>query len=80
MDKKVKSKLKMYMQSLAADKLKRSRAWNGYKVYMPVYRKSVETGLPRMILEKDGVVRLSSYEEYFLYVKETRKVKVRLCT
>lgn len=41
--------------------------WNGYTVYVPVFNNVAYTGLPVVILEKDGDFRLSDSQETFDY-------------
>lgn len=31
--------------------------WKGFKVYMAVYKETVEVGLPSLLLEKDGAFK-----------------------
>ena len=73
MDKDMKNKLELCRQNLSADSLRKREDWSGYQVYVPVYKKEYEGGLPRVVLAKDGVVRLSTHEECFAYMDFTRK-------
>jgi len=69
----MKNKLELCRQNLSADSLRKREDWNGYQVYVPIYKKEIEGGLPRVVLVKDGVVRLSTHEECFSYMDFTRK-------
>jgi len=73
MDRDMKNKLELCRQGLSADHLRKRKDWNGYQVYVPIYKQERISGLPQVVLAKDGVVRLSTYEECFSYMDFTRK-------
>ena len=67
---KVKHEIDFLMRyELAADSYKKGEDWQGYKVYEPVYKKSVCIGFPLVVLVKDNDVRLSTNEECFQYLE-----------
>ena len=53
---------------LKASSVKRGKDWNGYKVFVPVYRKRCIIGLPYVILVKGDEARISTEEESFAYL------------
>ena len=71
MDKKIKNELDLCRKCLQADHLKKGKEWNGYIVYVPVYKHLYEGGLPQVVLVKDGEVRVSTHEEGFAYMEFT---------
>ena len=66
---KLKTELNLCKKKLFANRLKKGESWNGFEVYEPVYKKEFIGGLPRVILVKNDVVRISSYEECFEYLR-----------
>lgn len=68
MDKKTRKRLREYKVMLMADAFVKGKEWRGYTVYMPVYKKEKDVGLPRVVLERNGVFRESSYQECFEYM------------
>ncbi len=68
MDKNIKKKLEEYKKLLSADCFKKGKQWRGYNVYEPIYKREVEGGLPRVVLEKNGIMRESSHQECFEYM------------
>ena len=72
---KLKKLLELCRISLSADKLKKGKDWNGYKVYEPVYKCEFIGGLPRVVLIKDEDVRISTFEECFKYMEFVRNDK-----
>lgn len=45
--------------------------WNGYRVYVPIFLDDEPhfTGIPEIILEKDGLIRFGTSEEDKAYLK-----------
>lgn len=72
--KQIKLAIQKLKKQLSADSVKKGKEWQGYSVYLPIYKHDEVIGLPRLILEKDGNLRLSSYEEWFDYMDATRKI------
>jgi len=69
MNKRVKLKLKEYLSRLQAHSFKKGKVWKGFSVYEPVYKVEKEVGFPRIVLEKGGDFRLSTYDECFAYMR-----------
>ncbi len=67
MKRETKEKLKVLREKLKADRLKRGKEWNGYTVYEPVYKQETIIGFPKIVLEREGEVRLSTIQECFVY-------------
>lgn len=71
-------KVRELAKELQADGVKRGKFYKGYTVYEPVYNKPIKIGLPYVIFEKAGEVRLSTPEESFDYldfsVKQYRRI------
>ena len=42
--------------------------WNGYDVFIPVYRGNPVIGLPRVLLQKGEEARISTTDEAFEYL------------
>ena len=59
----------LIFDDLNADGYKRSKDWNGYVVYEPIYKKYVEIGIPSVVLVNDDEVRVSTLEESFEYLR-----------
>lgn len=72
---KLKTELNLCKKKLFANRLKKGESWNGFEVYQPVYDKNHVGGFPKIVLVKDGVVRISSYEECFEYLRFINKDK-----
>jgi hypothetical protein len=68
MDDKLNEKILDLVDDLGADDYEEGRAWNGYKVYIPVYDEESTVGLPLVILEKGGEVRISTGAEAMEYL------------
>lgn len=64
MDKKIKD----LAADLNANGVKLGKKWNGFTVYEPIYDKNLYIGLPYVILEKEGVLRISSDSEALEYL------------
>ena len=67
--------LELCRKKLLADGLKKSEPWQGYEVYSPVYSKPLEIGLPKIVLVKDGVIRISTSKECFKYMNFIKQKK-----
>ena len=65
----MKNHLESLRKKLSANCLAKTKNWNGYEVYKPIYRTSSVTRLPKIILVKNGIARLSTNEECFAYMK-----------
>ena len=65
----MKEQLELCRRKLFADSLKKVKDWNGYEVYEPIYKKDFIGGFPRIVLAKDGEVRLSTNDECFAYME-----------
>lgn len=73
MDNQLIEKLKRY---IFADSFKKGESWKGYNVYIPIYNKQVDVGLPYFVLEKDGEMRKCNDVEcfdYIIYLKKKEK-------
>ena len=66
MNKNLTARLKNF---ITADYFKKGKGWNGYTVYIPMYKQEYIAGFPKIILEKDGLCRVSTCEECFEYIK-----------
>lgn len=73
MKKNLKKKLEEIRSFLMANSFKKGKKWNDYTVYIPIYKKGIDSKLPSVVLAKDGEVRLSSHLEAFRYLDFTRK-------
>ena len=65
MNKDLLTKLK---KLIYADTFKKGKSWNGYKVYIPVFKNDSTTGFPFVVLEKDGILRRTNSKESFDYL------------
>ncbi|MBE5743145.1 MAG: hypothetical protein E7358_00315 [Clostridiales bacterium] len=65
----MKKQLELCRIKLFADSLKKGKSWNGYEVYEPIYKEEYIGGHPKIVLVKDGEVRLSTSEECFAYME-----------
>ena len=63
--------VKRRIEQLGADTCKIGEEWNGYKVYEPIYKTPVYTGMPLVFLAKDGKVRVSTEDEALDYLAYT---------
>lgn len=66
------SEIKKYAIKSGYENAEYLTEWNGYSVYEPFFNDE-EThyiGLPRVILVKDGKIRLSNDEESFAFLDE----------
>ena len=75
MDKNVKLKLDKLKTKLFADTFKKGKRWKDYNVYVPRSKVERVVGLLVVVLEKDGEVRISTYEECFEYMDFIRAKK-----
>lgn len=65
----MKKQLEFCSKKLFASSLKKVVDWNGYEVYEPIYEGEYIGGFPKIVLVKDGVVRISTHEECFEYIQ-----------
>lgn len=77
MDNKLEEKILDVIDDLGADDYEEGLAWNGYNVYIPVYDEESTVGLPLVILEKGGEVRLSSGAESLEYLDFSNSEKAK---
>ena len=75
MNKTVKLELEKFKAKLFADTFKKGKLWRGYNVYVPHSKEVRMVGLPVVVLEKDGVYRISTHEECFDYLTFVKKAK-----
>lgn len=59
--------LELCRSKLMADGLKKGEDWQGYEVYLPVYKKPLDIGHPKLVLVKNSVIKISTTKEYFDY-------------
>ena len=69
----MKEQLEECRKKIFADSLKKAEDWNGYEVYEPIYEEEHIGGFPKIVLVKDGVVRISTAEECFEYIQFIKK-------
>ena len=62
------NKSKELLIELGAYKAKKGKDWNGYKVFIPLYRGNPIIGLPLVILQKGDDARISTNQESFEYL------------
>lgn len=74
MEQLLKEKLDLCRKKLSADALRKSNGWQGYEVYIPVYKQEYVGGFPKIVLVKDGGARLSTHEECFEYMNFIKKI------
>ena len=60
--------IKTLVEELGAKSYKKGKSWKGYNVYVPVYEKEAYIGLPYVILEKGGKVRICTGKEALEYL------------
>lgn len=65
------SEILRVVKKLGASSYKEGKEWNGHKVYVPVYSKMSYVGLPLVIFDDDGELRLSTPEEALDYINAT---------
>jgi hypothetical protein len=70
MNKTLISQLKRY---IFADSFKKGKFWNGYNVYVPVFKNEYTGGFPFVVLEKDGEFRRCTQKESLEYLNFEKK-------
>ena len=60
--------IKTLVEELGAKLYKKGKPWKGYNVYEPVYDEETYVGLPYVILEKNGEVRICTDKEAMEYL------------
>lgn len=58
-----------------ADTFKKGKEWNGFNVYVPIFKNDSATGFPFVVLEKGDVLRRSTQKESFDYLDYLKGVK-----
>lgn len=61
-------KLESMLDEMEAEGYEKGPSWEGYNVYIPTYRGDPKIGLPYVILEKGGRLRISSPDESLEYL------------
>lgn len=56
------------IKQLHGDGFKMGKDWNGYKVFVPVYKKETYVGYPLVVLAKGDEVRVSTIDESLEYL------------
>lgn len=71
MTNKTREAIKGMMAELGASRYKKSKPWNGYEVYEPMYdgRIVYTTGISNFVFVKGGEVRFPSTKEAIEYIK-----------
>ena len=64
----MENKLELCRKKLFASRLKKGIEFKGYEVYEPVYNQPFFGGFSKIVLVKNGEVKLSSIEDYFEYM------------
>ena len=72
MNNKLNMQFETCKKLLSADGLKKGKNWKGAEVYIPVYNKEYVGGFPKIVIVKDNVMRISSSDECFAYMKEIK--------
>ena len=65
---KMREKIDQLIKGLHGDGFKRGEDWNGYKVFVPVYKKETYIGYPLVVLAKGDEVRVSTVDESLEYL------------
>lgn len=65
----MREKIDRLIKGLHGDSFKRGNDWNGYKVFVPVYKKETYIGYPLVVLVKDDKARVSTIDESLEYLE-----------